>query len=243
MALWEMDKQLKYWVPLKCTTEDKQLIVMLWFGKAKMALGMRGGIWKFRYLLPELGWGNRAVNLKPCSKNQNTRNTQKKTSPADVKGETVDSTEHSSSNAGSPETQSRLFPDDPPYGHRTVWGRRQAVGAEVPREAPGWGPKSPRAVTGQDARGSGCRPRPHAARPRGLRSERRHTRLGSAYPRVDRGQTRVLPGPVPTRHSTASPHRWAAHLPFLGFPESLLWLPRPLQTTAQGTLRQSHRED
>lgn len=162
------------------------------------------------------------MNLKACSKNHNTRKTQKKTSPADVKGETVDSIEHSSSHARSPETQSQLFPDDPPCGHRTDSGKRQTAGAELPREAPGSGPKSPRAVTGQDARGSGCRPRPHAARPRGLRSERRHTRLGSADPRVDRGQTRVLPGPVPTRPCTASPHRWAAHLPFLGFPESLL---------------------
>lgn len=58
-----------------------------------------------------------------------------------------------------------------PRGHHTMWRRREAAGAELPREAPG--PKSPRTVTGQDARGPGCRPRPEAASRRGLRSKRR----------------------------------------------------------------------
>ncbi|ELK12833.1 hypothetical protein PAL_GLEAN10001033 [Pteropus alecto] len=69
--------------------------------------------------------------------------------------------------------------------------RRGAAGAELPRETPG--PKSPRAVTGQDAQGPNCRPSPHAACRRGPRSKR--------HPQADSGPrtpdlTAGRPGPA-----------------------------------------------
>lgn len=36
----------------------------------------------------------------------------------------------------------RPSPDDPRGGHRTMWGDSGEAGAELPREAPGPGPKS-----------------------------------------------------------------------------------------------------
>ena len=76
------------------------------------------------------------MDLRPCS--PTIWKTLEKTGPTLGRKEGL-GTPHSSSYTGTPGTESVLFPDDSPRGHRTCWGRRGAAGAELPREARGRG--------------------------------------------------------------------------------------------------------
>lgn len=144
----------------------------------------------------------------------------------------MNSTEHCSSRVQSLQTQSRLFPDDPP-----LWKPHNL------RKTPGcgrWAAQRDCGLKGQVpwALWEDSTPGGPVAGPASTLIDK-----GDRSPSGDihawHPQTRVPPRPVPTRPSTPTPHLGAAHSPLLGFLESLLWLPRPLQITARETVRQS----
>lgn len=115
----------------------------------KLALGIRGRICKLRDLFTatprKLGWGGRAQDLTPPF--PNTWKTQGETGAPKEKGGAGDPTDHSSSYARILQTESRLSPDDPPCGHRTVWGDAGLQGQRCPERLRRPEPKSPSALT------------------------------------------------------------------------------------------------
>ena len=119
-----------------------------------------------------------------------------------------------------------------PCGNLTIWGRRRAAGAELLRGTAGSRAKSP-CVLWEDSTPGG----PVAGPASTLIDKGDRSPSGDIH--AWHPQTRVPPRPVPTRLSTPTPHLGAAHSPLLGFLESLLWLPQPLQITARETVRQS----